>query len=70
MEEANYPDLKAHRQQHRDMINKLDKFLVDYESRGYKTLEDISLFLKDWLIAHINGTDQKYSKTLQQRDQH
>ena len=70
MEEANYPDLKAHRQKHRDMIAKLDRFLVDYEARGYKTLEDISLFLRDWLIAHINGTDQKYSETLQRREQH
>jgi len=61
MQEAGYPDIEAHKKIHRAMIAKIEDFLIDYEKRGYEALEDVSLYLNDWLINHINGTDQEYS---------
>ncbi len=61
MQEAGYPDIEAHKEIHRAMIAKIDDFLIDYDKRGYEALEEVSLYLKDWLVNHINGTDQEYS---------
>lgn len=64
MQEAGYADLEAHKDVHRAMVAKIDEFLLDYEKRGHEALEDVSLFLKDWLVKHINGTDQDYSSLM------
>ena len=61
MQQAGYADLEGHKDIHRAMIAKIDEFISDYEKRGHETLEDVSSFLKDWLVKHINGTDQDYS---------
>jgi hemerythrin-like metal-binding protein len=67
LEEANYPDLEAHKALHIKMIAKVDEFLLEYEKRGHEALEDVAQYLKDWLVNHINGTDQEYSSLLQQK---
>lgn len=67
MEEANYPDLEAHKETHRSMITKVDGFVKEYEKKGHEVLGDVATYLKDWLINHINGTDQKYSALLKEK---
>jgi len=64
MEEAGYPDLANHKEMHRKMIAKVDEFMQNYEAQGHEALEDVALYLKCWLVKHINGTDQQYSETL------
>ncbi len=66
LEDANYPELEAHKKQHRDMINKVDSFMLDYEKRGHETLEDVAMFLQNWLVNHINGSDQEYTPILKE----
>lgn len=68
MEDAGYEDLEAHKQQHIDMIKKIDGFVQEYEKHGYAALEDVALFLKRWLVEHINGTDQEYSPLLKSKN--
>lgn len=65
MEEAGYEDLVAHKELHANMIAKIGEYTSSYEVRGHEALEDVGLFLKCWLVKHINGTDQEYSALLQ-----
>ena len=60
MSEHGYPDFEAHKAEHDALITKVGEFLAAYEEKGHKVLEEVADFLKDWLITHINGTDQAY----------
>jgi len=64
MEEAGYADLESHKETHRAMISKVNGFVKDYEKQGHEVLNDVANYLKDWLVGHINGTDQEYSALL------
>ena len=59
-----YSDTEAHKKEHDEFVNKV----VDLEKRfndGQMILSfEITNFLKDWLIKHIQGTDMKYTKFL------
>ncbi len=67
MEEAGYADLEAHKELHAKMIAEVDGFLKEYDKRGHEALEEVAQYLKDWLVGHINGTDQEYSPLLKQK---
>lgn len=60
MTAANCQGLDAHKEKHRDFVDKVvgagDKFLKGDNS--YKM--EIVNFLKKWLIEHILGTDKKF----------
>ena len=56
-----YPEYDAHKAEHQKMIDKVDQLMTNYSSVPHDTLLDAHAFLKNWLIHHINGTDQKYS---------
>jgi hemerythrin-like metal-binding protein len=60
MEEAGYPDLAAHKEIHRSMIDKVERFQEEYKKLGHEALDGVATFLSDWLIEHINGTDKQY----------
>lgn len=60
LREHAYPDYDSHKEQHEDMIGKVESFRQAYEKDREKTIDDLTQFLKTWLIDHINGTDQKY----------
>ncbi len=65
MEEHGYPDFEPHREQHRQMIAQVEACMAQYMSEGRQVpLERAVSFLQDWLINHINGTDQQYSEFL------
>jgi len=64
MESFNYPDFEAHKGQHKAMISEVEEFVEKYNQRGHQALDEISTFLKNWLINHINGTDKGYCQHL------
>lgn len=63
---VNYKDLKPHIEEHRKLIEQLDrickKHLIEEKSIYFEML----IFLKTWLKEHIQGVDMKYSTALQQ----
>lgn len=59
-----YPDFEAHKRQHEEMIARVQRFLESYEQNREGTIEEMTGFLKSWLLNHIAGTDQKYSPYL------
>lgn len=62
-----YPDYEPHKNKHLDMISTIDKFMDSYEQDRDVTINELTLFLKTWLIKHIAGTDQEYSAFLKEK---
>lgn len=67
LEEAGFKDLEAHKALHAKMIAEVDGFVTEYDKRGHEALEEVAQYLKDWLVGHINGTDQEYGSLLQEK---
>ena len=67
MQKYAYPDIEAHKEEHRKMVAQVDAFTQDYELIGHKALGAIVDFLRDWLINHINGTDKEYGRYIQEK---
>lgn len=65
MQEASYQDFEAHKKQHEEMVAKVGEFLAAYDRNREGTIEDLTKFLKHWLVNHIAGTDQKYVPAMQ-----
>ncbi len=62
MAECNYPDLEPHKKQHQTMINEIRKVEAKYNKEGHEALDEVSDFLTNWLINHINHTDKDYTQ--------
>ncbi len=61
MESGNYPDLANHKKIHVKFVETVKSTIQDFESGKAMVSKDLMIFLKEWLIEHIMGTDQKYS---------
>ena len=70
LEDNNYADIVAHKELHKQFINKVNELLEQYKNNSEATLVDALSFLKDWLIRHINGTDKEYGKILNAKGIH
>ena len=68
MAEAGYQDLEAHKAEHQVMINKIKALDTKYAEYGHEVFGEISSFLSNWLINHINGTDKKYTEVMVEKD--
>jgi len=62
-----YPDFDEHKKQHQDMINRITHIQNRYNEKGHEVFEEVSEFLTNWLITHINGTDKQYTQHLIER---
>ena len=58
---CNYPDLSAHRKEHDQFVSRLREFQVNCID-GREMGKSIMFFLVEWLVCHIKGTDQGYSR--------
>lgn len=59
-----YPEYAKHKEEHEAFTKKVMEFEEKF-SRGSVVLsQEIIIFLKDWLINHIQGTDKNYSPYL------
>ncbi len=67
MSEYDYPDFEPHRKQHEEMIAKVGDYMAAYENDREATIDELTVFLKTWLLSHIAGTDQKYSGYLRSK---
>lgn len=64
LEKAGYQDLAEHKEQHRTFVEKISTACKDYKNGNMFMSIDICNFLQNWLIHHIQGTDQKYTQLL------
>ncbi|MDA9983424.1 bacteriohemerythrin [Gammaproteobacteria bacterium] len=64
MKKYGFPGYEEHKRQHVEMTARAQKMVSRYEQDALGAMDEISTFLRDWLINHINGTDQQYSEFL------
>jgi len=64
LDKHSYIGVEAHKKQHRAMIAQVESFVTLYDDKGHDALAEVSGFLQQWLINHINGTDKEYSQCL------
>jgi methyl-accepting chemotaxis protein/hemerythrin len=65
-----YPETEAHKEVHRKFVAKVSEFGEELRSGKASVTMEVMRFLKDWLLGHIKGTDQRYSKYLNERGVH
>ena len=65
---GNYPELAAHRKEHDGFVSRLREIQVDFID-GHEMGTNVLDFLVDWLVCHIKGTDQRYSRFIRQQEE-
>ena len=70
LEDNDFADLAAHKELHKQYVDKVNELLEQYKNDSEATLIEALAFLKDWLIKHINGTDKEYGKVLNAKGIH
>lgn len=63
-----YPELDAHKKEHEAMIEKVGKFLANYDKDRDVIVDKLTKFLKSWMVTHIRGTDRKYVSYMQEKN--
>lgn len=61
MERIGFPSLRIHKGVHKQLLDRLGEFLSAARS-SQKLPEDLFVFFKMWLSAHICGIDTKYAQ--------
>lgn len=64
---CNYPGLVAHRQEHDQFVSRLREIQVSFID-GHEMGKNVLDFMVDWLVCHIKGTDQGYSRFIHQQE--
>ncbi len=65
--EHKYPEYKAHKKNHEDLVKTVLKFQKDFLSGEAALTVDLMKFLTDWLKNHIMKTDMKYVPFLKKK---
>lgn len=65
---SGYPDAAAHKKEHADLVRRVLEIQKAYDEKGPAALTiQVMNFLKDWLTAHILGSDMKYAPHLAEK---
>ena len=68
MAAVNYPDLAAHRKEHKAFVSQATQARQAFDASAANTLAIETLsFVKDWLINHIQKSDQAFAPYLRPR---
>ncbi len=67
-EKHGYPEGELHTQQHADLVEQVTQLRRRFEhDSGMVPGEDVLLFLTNWLVNHIQGSDMRYAHFLRSR---
>jgi hemerythrin-like metal-binding protein len=61
METHKFPDLVAHRAEHKVLTEKVLAFKKDFDADTAPVTVELMNFLQEWLLNHIQRVDQRYS---------
>ena len=62
MVECEYPKIKLHQAQHRQLVEKVVKLQQKFESSGKRITKEMMQFLTYWLTNHILVDDMEFGK--------
>lgn len=65
---CNYPNLVSHRREHDQFVERLRNIQIKFLD-GHQMDEAILDLLVDWLVCHIKGTDQSYSRFIHKQEE-
>lgn len=57
-----YLSAATHKFEHKQFVDKVSEFKANFEQGKAMLSNEIMLFLKDWLVNHIQGSDKKYTQ--------
>jgi hemerythrin-like metal-binding protein len=60
LQQHNYPELVIQRRQHEDLVAQIVGLQKRFADGDFSSSLQTRDFLKNWLIEHIQGSDQKY----------
>ena len=63
---CNYPELESHRKEHDLFVARLQGIQAAYGD-GHEMSKSILDFMAEWLVTHIKGTDQSYSRFIHEQ---
>ncbi len=64
MGEAGYPGLVKHQAQHRQLLQKVERFQFEFNQEGRRVTANVQEFLKYWLTSHILKDDKAYAEAM------
>lgn len=64
MRRTGYPEFAAHCGKHKDLTGQVMKFVGRYERGEIAVNVDLLMFLRDWLMSHIQKSDREYGPWL------
>lgn len=64
MEQYDYPEAYRHKQEHVGLTKRVVNLNEQFQSGAILLSVETSHFLKDWLLQHIQKTDQKFGSFL------
>jgi len=67
LQKYNYPGLVFHQRQHADLITQASELQIKFRAGDFSASQQTRDFLKQWLVEHIQGSDQKYGAFLKQQ---
>jgi hemerythrin-like metal-binding protein len=68
MHSCSYPGLAAHRKEHDRFVLRLREIQVNFFDSHEMSINVLDL-LVEWLVCHIKGTDQGYSRFISQEEE-
>ncbi len=68
-EEFSYPQMEQHEVEHERFTSKVEELRNDVELAKPDLAIKLISFLTEWLLAHINDSDQKYAAHIKAFDQ-
>ncbi len=70
MLEAKFPKLSLHQSQHRQLLQKIERFQFEFSQGGRRITIELREFLKYWLTSHILKEDKAYAEFLAKANSH
>ncbi len=65
MASADYEGLKQHQAQHRQLLQKVERFQYEFNEGGQRVTGEVQEFLKYWLTSHILKHDKVFARSEQ-----
>jgi hemerythrin len=64
MVQHSYPEAVAHKAEHEKLVKQVLELQANFKAGKAILTLDVMMFLKDWLVKHIQGDDRKYGTFL------